>query len=423
MKIATLLCLLLQIALPLNSQPGVPDTFHPGFLQQHTYYFQLQEDTLLGEGADKLKAAIAEARFTILGEYHGSHQLLKLAKALLPHLHQSGYHNLALEVGPYSAQILDSLSADPSTTARRLYGLYSHYAAQSDIPIPFYDGVEGAEMLAEAARLGFRPWGLDQEYFDAPLMLADELLKLAAPQANFPEARRAKIRFDSLFLAALEKEEQGVEGYRMFEELAESPVTKAFFECFPASNAQAQKIIRALYRSWDIYNRFEYRGGYSHAHRVAYMRQNFLNSYRATMETQPRFFVQIGALHAARGYEFGVYDVGNLIHELAEAEGASSCHIYCMPRYSIEEGVLKDALAEQPEHPESAFRAMGRGGQWALIELSGLRQQLASRRLILPEGPSLNRVKFLAENFDWVAIPPADQEQQNNYSINKNKQP
>ncbi|MCB0580829.1 MAG: hypothetical protein KDD10_16145 [Phaeodactylibacter sp.] len=423
MKDAIMLYLLLQIALQLNGQPEIPDTFHPGFLQQHTYYFQLQEDTLYGEGANKLKAAIAEARFAILGEYHGSHQLPKLTTALLPHLHQSGYHNLALEVGPYSARILDSLSADPPTTAQRLYELYSHYAARSDIPIPFYDGVEGAKVLAEASRLGFRLWGLDQEYFDAPLMLADELLKQARGQEDYAEVLEAKNSFDSLFQAALKKDEEGIKGYRMFQELTESPVTKAFFASFPENNRQAQEIISALYTSWDIYDRHDLRDGFSHAHRIAYIRQNFLHHYQAAEEEQPKVFVQIGALHAAKGYEFGVYDVGNLIHELAEAKGASSCHIYSMPRYSIEEGVQKDALEEQPQHPESAFRAMGRPGQWALIELSGLREQLASRQLILPEGPSLNRIKFLSENFDWVAIPPTDQGQQNNYSIHKSKQP
>ncbi|MCO6491315.1 MAG: hypothetical protein J5I98_23055 [Phaeodactylibacter sp.] len=111
--------------------------------------------------------------------------------------------------------------------------------------------------------------------------------------------------------------------------------------------------------------------------------------------------------------------MGNLVFELAQANGTRSCRIYCMSRYYYEEGELKDAVSESPDNPSVSFQKQGRKGEWALIELLPLRERLADGTLCLPENPELNRVKFLAENFDFVLITPADEGQRPNYDKNE----
>ncbi|MCB0584386.1 MAG: hypothetical protein KDD06_03540 [Phaeodactylibacter sp.] len=414
-------CFLLMMLSSFTAQAQAPacDTFTSAYLQPFTHHFSIENGRLNGPGAGRLKEAIAHSQFTVLGEYHYSRQLSHLTKALLPWLQRCAYRHFAVEVGPYSARILQRLSAEPEKTAARLRELNTYYTSRYDTPIPFFDGVEDAQFLAAATNLGFQLWGLDQEFVYSPPMLSAELLHLAEGRPDHAEIEAAKVAFDSLFSHLQQKDDEGIKGYRMFKELTEHPITSLLFSYFGPEDTEAQGIITALRKTWDIYDRNDYRGGYSHAHRISYIRQNFLANYEKFREKKPKVFVKIGALHAARGYEFGVYDVGNLVYELARTNDSRSCHIYTLSRYYYEDGALSDAVKERPGGPAAAFRMMGKKDEWALIELKPLKERLDSGSLCLREGPELNKVKFLAENFDFVLITPADAEQEPNYEVSK----
>jgi hypothetical protein len=73
-----------------------------------TYPFNIENNKLIGLGADTLKNVIRESQFFMLGEEHFSPQISELTNIILPYFSSNGYENFALEVGPYTAKIIES---------------------------------------------------------------------------------------------------------------------------------------------------------------------------------------------------------------------------------------------------------------------------------------------------------------------------
>jgi hypothetical protein len=71
-----------------------------------TYPFNIENNQLIGLGADTLKNVIRESQFFMLGEEHFSPQISELTNVLLPYFSSNGYKNFALEVGPFTAKII-----------------------------------------------------------------------------------------------------------------------------------------------------------------------------------------------------------------------------------------------------------------------------------------------------------------------------
>lgn len=72
------------------------------------YSFKIENNQLIGAGADTLKKAIRESQFFMLGEEHFSPQISELTNIILPYFSSNGYKNFALEVGPFTAKIIES---------------------------------------------------------------------------------------------------------------------------------------------------------------------------------------------------------------------------------------------------------------------------------------------------------------------------
>lgn len=146
-------------------------------LKPLSYSFKIENNKVIGPGADTLKSIIERSQFFMLGEEHRSPQISKLTNILLPYFANAGYDNFALEVGPFTADIIGKEIKKNNS----LYGFnYSFYLENNDIPIPFFDGKDDDEFIKTASKNKFKLWGLDQEYLTAPLFLLDEVFKKSA---------------------------------------------------------------------------------------------------------------------------------------------------------------------------------------------------------------------------------------------------
>ena len=149
-----------------------------------TYPFNIENNKLIGLGADTLKNVIRESQFFMLGEEHFSPQISELTNVLLPYFSSNGYKNFALEVGPFTAKIIQR----EIKFKKSLYQFNSSfYAKYKDVPIPFFDGTKDDEFIKTALKNNFKLWGLDQEYITAPLFLLDEINRNAKDSISTKE--------------------------------------------------------------------------------------------------------------------------------------------------------------------------------------------------------------------------------------------
>jgi uncharacterized iron-regulated protein len=85
-------------------------------LEKHTYYFEISDGKLVGDGAKFLTEEFRKNQYVLLGEYHNSYQISKFTQAIIPVLDDSGFKTFGLEIGPVSVEMLRGFSKDSSKT-------------------------------------------------------------------------------------------------------------------------------------------------------------------------------------------------------------------------------------------------------------------------------------------------------------------
>jgi hypothetical protein len=100
-------------------------------LEKNTYYFEIVDNKLVGDGAKFLTDEIKQSQYVLLGEYHGSLRISEFTKAVIPVFHEAGCRTFGLEIGPVSAEILSELSKDSNQTISSLRTFNSNYYVAS----------------------------------------------------------------------------------------------------------------------------------------------------------------------------------------------------------------------------------------------------------------------------------------------------
>ncbi|HET6936902.1 MAG TPA: hypothetical protein VFI72_18810, partial [Candidatus Angelobacter sp.] len=131
-------------------------------LLKNRYELEVQQGTLLGNGAAVLKNAINDAQFVLIGEDHGIAQIPQFVGAVCDAFGPLGFHNMAVETGPLVGSELENWAQGPGGR-----NSLADFAKKFPETIAFYDYEQEFAMLQQCARAArpakFHVWGLDQE--------------------------------------------------------------------------------------------------------------------------------------------------------------------------------------------------------------------------------------------------------------------
>ncbi|MEO1513754.1 MAG: hypothetical protein AAFV95_02035 [Bacteroidota bacterium] len=409
---ALLLSSCLHLFLPMALQAQVPMSQES--VSPYVHHFTHQNGQIKGSGAALLQQHLANSQFFVMGEYHGSQQIIQLTQTLLQEAHQYSYECFAVEVGPHSARILRRLSQDPAQTSQRLHEFNSRYylSADDDIPIPFFDSKEEAAMLEQSRRLGMDLWGLDQEYFTASFHLFDEI---ASMTANDPQTQNLRKQVKPILQRLYLKDAQE-RRYPLYDSLAQNPSIQAFFSAAQKANPQCTAIVEDLKISWDIYNRNRLRSRSSHTKRISYMRENFVKNYQQLKNPLAKVFVKLGGLHTGKDKQLNAYDVGHLTEQLAQKNGTRSTNLGISSRFYQEEGETYDSWEDRKDKDIAfGFEMYGQKDQWTVIDLKSIKANVEAGQLSLPADYSFHGILSDLKNFDLLLIPPMDKSTEPNY--------
>ncbi|HEY0159007.1 MAG TPA: hypothetical protein VGF28_17105 [Thermoanaerobaculia bacterium] len=392
----TLLVLTVLFTAQLFAQTPHPLTAE---LQKGRLAVSLKEGKLSGPGADLLRKELATTQFFLLGEEHATAEIARFATALLPAAWNEGYRHLAVEVGPFSTAQVGS------------YESIEAYLKRYPWSLPFLSWKEEAELYAAATKLGATIWGIDQEFILSATPHLERLVALAKDDAA--RAAAAKLLERSRAGDAEMLKTKSPATVFMFAAKAEDlAALRATF-----TDPEALRLIDALEESRDIYTLGMTNGWQSNDRRAVMMKRLFAERYRAAVakgEATPKVFVKLGATHTMRGRSMvGIYDLGNMIPELAAANGTRSFQIMVVPRGGFvnahrpfspnadDKRAAYDPAKDLPFDAKPLFDAVT-GTEWSLFDLRPLRVQL-HRGKLEPLEPRFRNVLW---GYDAILVIP-----------------
>ena len=251
-----------------------------------------------------------------------------LVGQLFAALADEGYSQLAIEISPTMASLLDA-----ALVSGGLDGLRELFAQPGGEPA-FYGMREEAEMLA-AVRAALPAdetvlWGTDYE------IAGDRQLLTLLERAKKPAAASAAL--DHLITASdaswAEYAETG-SPYFIFGFAGDPALVRAVREAWPNPDPRSAVILNTLEKTL-FTNRLWMQGKTwaSNQSRAELQRENFLRYWRSAKQRgeTPKVMAKYGGSHMVRGLsQTAVYDLGALLPEIAAIEGGKSFSLMIVP--------------------------------------------------------------------------------------------
>ncbi len=358
------------------------------------------EGQLEGNARRQWLTWIGDNQYVGLAEVHNSAQLSLFTKALLNVLDEKGFEHFAMEMGPNTAAILQNKTRNADETLANIKTLNQKYGkrSSSNTPLIFVNKMEDAVFVEEASRLGFKFWGLDQEFAGSYEMLIDQIYaNNTNSDDSFSEAyNSAKSAIRKVIF------KQKIKGQSVYCWYLSSEEINDFFAL--VEDQESLKIIEDIKTSWDIY--CKHTQGGSNQLRANYMKKNF-NSYLNKYGKNAKVFAKLGSAHLTHGISpFGVNDLGKHMTEIS----AKNEKEFLIIRQLIAYRNGKSNIGKSGWKSVTMLLELGRKDQWTVVDLRPFREMVERGELTANK-----KYQYELNNYDLLIIPPDDQYPKVNY--------
>jgi hypothetical protein len=359
------------------AEPGTLDEL----MTASRFDIEIHGTELKGAGAEWLIGEATQARFFMLGEQHATREIPRFAAALFAALAKNGYGTVAVEVGPHSTRLMESMLRSRGGKT------YENYArdARNLLPFPFYTWQDEYEFVRSVVKLtpdSTRALvGLDQEFIGAGSLLLRELANLAdnKQQDAALATARAVVAKDAMALG-----------------LGDDAPWRTLASAF-ASNTEGRRITEAILVSRRIYAPFTNRGGnvlLANQEREDYMKTLLTSAIAVDDRSRaapPKWFLKFGANHLVYGHSpTHVLSLGNFVRELALSRNGGrsfNLHVDCKGGDTLEpqSGRHEPCISYFVE-PDSVFDKYLAANKPTLVDLRPLRAKRELWEEVFDEG-------------------------------------
>lgn len=338
-----------------------------------------------GKGWDSLINKINENDFILIGEDHFINEVPVFLKQVTKKIH---FDNFFCEIDPFSAAIIQQkikcLQDDPVKKFIEEYkNTFSFYSFKPDF-----------ELLIQLVNSKTNIIGTDQVLLVADRLLSGELKN----RTSHPDARRIyrSIDSNSKFYYQAFLKDQSKPFYLLTREFEQqlNILSRLPLSSYEKRNIQAMRLSRKIY----LEN--------NHHLRIQLMKNEVVKN--SEIWTKQKNLFRYGANHLAKGESFlKIYDIGNLVHNLADAQFSKSLHIlvvgmsgfYASPfqgyqalPINVNEGFLKEL---QP------FFKIVNNNDWYLIDLKKVLLMTEKNKVITSE-----KLSRILKGYDLLIIIP-----------------
>lgn len=297
------------------------------------YQILLENNRFSGSGVNFLQNKASQAQFFLLGEEHGIAENPLLAAQLFESLVPHGYLHFGIEVSPAVASYMEQ--ALLSGGMRQL-----ELSFDWGVEPAFFGMYEEALMLSRIRNSIKSPdvfWGLDYE-------VASDLLLIRLLN-DTPKPESAEVAMQELTMESQRAWQKyfATKGPQHIFTFSGSPEwVKKVQRAWPSPNDDASTMLNTLYETLSI-NQLWVSGKAweSNERRANLFKTNFTNYWQNRTDTSAKVMFKLGASHLMRGLNSNdVYDLGNLLPEIAAASNQTSFSVLVLPGKDSQVAVL-----------------------------------------------------------------------------------
>lgn len=271
-----------------------------------------------------LNSKIKNTQFIMLGEQHGIKEVGEITNTLYNLAKPEGYNTLCIETSPFAANILDLQFKGSKNPEKGLQKLYKQYP----VVIPFYNNKNNVGLFENVINNKGSIWGIDQVFMVEFRLVFDYFVHLSdnkeLKKEITPLLQQAKIGFKKMIK---EKNMMAPFIFQYSDDLHNKLLALTKTE-------EEKKVINDLKLTKEIYTyNFEKQYYKNNNKRAKLMKRNFLNYYNKAKKTEatPKVVFKLGANHVGKGLNStNVFDISNLVSELAVMNDKTSLHVYAV---------------------------------------------------------------------------------------------
>lgn len=348
--------------------------------------FIKQADTFTGLGWQKIIKKANTSNDILIGEDHFTNEIPYFTSAITSKI---VFENFICEIDPFTATILQSkiknLSKDALQNYVDTYGnSFSFYAFSPEF-----------ELLKQLTQSNTTILGTDQILLIGDRVICNELYQTTrnktAKEIYKRIAINSKLYFDNFL------KDQSKPFYLLTDDFAKKTDS---LSKLPLSKEEL-KIIDMLKLSAKIYK------SQSHELRVQLMKHQLMELY--SKWSGKRNLFKYGANHLARGEGFlEVYDIGNMVSNLNDANYKSSLHIMILGISGTQASPFEGFPSEKIDTDSDMLKTLEpiiktvNGEQWHCFDLIPLRRELNSGRLNITD----IKLQRIIKGYDFLVIIP-----------------
>jgi hypothetical protein len=362
------------------------DSLITAIAKQKLSTFAVDKKSFSGSAWDTLVARVQKSDFVMIGEDHFTNEIPFFCSALT---NTVKFDNFICEIDPYAAKIIEAkiktLSEPELTKYRNSFGnVFSFYAFESEF-----------QLLKQFVKSKTSIYGTDQILMNADRLICNDL-------KNKTRVDKAKKIYEHI-------EERSKESFANFLKDPSKPMymltdefEKQTTELLTLNiSPEEKKIVQDLKLTARIYKE------QNHHLRIQLMKNNLMKVY-PKWESSKNLF-KFGANHMAKGESLlKVYDLGNLVNNVADSKYKNSLHIMIIGKSGYQASPFKGFPEQVVDENSNNLKALKplfntvSGEQWHCLDMLPLRTALEEGKLIVSD-IELSRI---IKGFDYVIVIP-----------------
>ncbi|MFA6651668.1 MAG: hypothetical protein WC128_04825 [Bacteroidales bacterium] len=348
--------------------------------------FSIENNSFTGNGWDTLITQIKKSDFVLIGEDHLTNEIPFFYSAVV---NEVKFDNFFCEIDPYSAKIIESKIKNPDELQLK------EYIKEFGDTFSFYAFEPEFQLLKQLVRSNTTIYGTDQIILIADRLICNKLKQIThnnkAKKIYENIEEKSKIYF-SEFLKDPNK------NFYFFTDEFEKQLTDLLTLDL---SEQEKERINALKLSLKIYKE------QNHHLRIQLMKNNLMKEY-LHWENKKNLF-KYGAFHLAKGESLlNVYDLGNLVNNIADSKFKQSLHIMVFGKSGTQSSPF-NGYPDQPIDENSSnlepFKLLLDNvttDQWHCFDMSPLRTALENGTVVVNN----TQLEKIIKGYDYVIIIP-----------------
>lgn len=389
------------------------DSIRSADIQKFSYPFDIVDGILIGQGAELLTEAVANAHIVMLGNNTRNQMESDFDHALTKILNQNAYKNMILEIGPFAASLVNNLTDEPSELVEYLKEMNQQYYFKAGdllyMAIPDLKYLGTGELVAKLKNEDWSLGGIGVESWTSYKLVVDKLfyqMPIAFQNKHHEDHKATTALLDDLYREISGQNYDDIK--KLIIGLRSSETFNNLLSAFKKfdTNKDALESFQFSLDYWEMYgNKQGYKKNKLSSQRNKLILKSELEKMNFDFD-EDKLFVKMWRGHLTNGVTpNGFYGVGNMLMEFAAYHNHSSLNIGILSRYMTVGDEVVDALSQEgsvrPMH--QPFVAQGQKDQWVLIDLRPFTESFYWGNYI-----QTKEMLYMMRSYDMILIPKTD---------------